>query len=81
MSGSWPLVFISAHRWIWSQSSRGSPISSPTTWLGSSVATSCTKSTSPASRAVALISRQMVRMRPSSPPITRALKLGASGRR
>ena len=30
---------------------------------------------------VAMISRQMVRMRPSSPPITRALKLGASGRR
>ncbi len=59
----------------------GRPMSSPTTWLGSSVATSCTKSTSAASRAVAMISRQMVRIRPSSPPMTRALKLGASGRR
>ena len=81
MSGSWPLVFISAHNWIWCQSSRGRPISSPTTWLGSSVATSCTKSTSCCSRALALISWQMARMRPSRLAMTRALKLGARGRR
>ena len=46
MSGSWPPELRSARAWIVAQSSRGRPISSPTTALGRCAPTSCTNSTS-----------------------------------
>ena len=81
MSGSWPLVFRSASSWMRPQSSSGRPISSPITRDGSLAVTSWTNSTSPCSRASAMIAWQMSRMRSSSPPMTRALKWGDSGSR
>ena len=44
ISASCPLVLRSAHAWMRGQSSRGSPTSSPITWVGRWAATSCTNS-------------------------------------
>ncbi len=81
ISGSWPAVWRSASWCRWSQSSSGRPISRPITWVGRRPATSWTSSTSPASAAMAMSSRQVVRICSSISAITEARKLDASGRR
>ena len=65
ISASCPLVLRSAHAWMRGQSSRGSPTSSPITWVGRWAATSCTNSTLALFAARSMMPRQIVRICPS----------------